>query len=360
MANFNFADRYKAAGLSPSAETITLRQKPFEKIKEDIKTNVVVDVTRLYFGLPTADGAEWFRNAFAEADASFPVIYNAREIAVLSSCILEAAIEDGNDLAALAILTASVAGTRQPSVADGLVATARKALMKIAIDQRSHQIADPKSIKLPAKSKMPAAIETFTTAPDWNKTGELFQQVSQEGRTATRNLNIQVAAVINSLADHAADLREEVDMLWWHIGGWSRLLERPFAELDVGLASTLAGLDLADLSRSVAGPYAAPAILQRTIVKGRDEKLSDVSIADAVNSLQTDDVEKLALGEELKSVPDLCPVLTAYQKAYEVGEPSAWQTSFSRASKIDAAATFPPLDLAMQVYRERSLLAELG
>ncbi len=51
-------------------------------------------------------------------------------------------------------------------------------------------------------------------------------------------------------------------MLWWHVGGWSRLLDKPFAELDLGLAAVLAGVDMADMSRSAAGPAATPAILQ--------------------------------------------------------------------------------------------------
>ena len=58
-------------------------------------------------------------------------------------------------------------------------------------------------------------------------------------------------------------------MLWWYVGGWCRAFDKPFADLDLGLAAVLAGIDMAEMSRSATGPAAAPAIFQRILSSGR-------------------------------------------------------------------------------------------
>jgi len=356
MTEHNFADRYKAAALSPTPEIVDLRKEAVDKILTDIDASKVTDLVRLYYGLDVGGDPEWFRDAFIASDSSFSMIDNAREAAVLSGCILEAGIRNGNVLAALAVLTASVGSTRKPVVSDGLGVFARDALMEISKKERSVDIINPKIIKYPTKSKVPAQIETFLAAPSLPEAGEVMVQINEEWHTAAKTLTSSVFKVVTSLSEQSEGLREEVDMLWWHIGGSSRLIDRSFEELDLGLASALAGMDLADLSRTYAGPVAAPAMLHRTLANGR-KKLTDVTIIDAVNALKSDDAAKLELSDAVKSIPDICPVSLAYQKALEIGDPSAWQISFTKASGIDASVAFPPLDFALQVFRERSLLS---
>jgi hypothetical protein len=149
-------------------------------------------------------------------------------------------------------------------------------------------------------------------------------------------------------------------MLWWHIGGWSRLLEKPFADLAPGLAAVLAGVDLADMSRSAVGPVAAPAILQRTLAAGRKTQNAKITINNAVEALPQDLFDRLKLDHRLSTVPEICPVLTAFAKANEIGPGPTWHTAFAKATKLEAKSAFAPLDLAMQAYRERLLLCALN
>jgi hypothetical protein len=148
-------------------------------------------------------------------------------------------------------------------------------------------------------------------------------------------------------------------MLWWHVGGWSRLLEQPFAELELGSAAVLAGLDMAEMSCSTTGPAATPAILKRTILAARKSKATKIAIKDAVDPLSQDQLDRISFAEQLNSVPDICPVLTAFLKAKEIGGGSSWHASFTKVTKLDPGAALPPLDLAMQAYRERLLLRAL-
>ena len=67
----------------------------------------------------------------------------------------------------------------------------------------------------------------------------------------------------------------------------------------------------------------------------------------------------LGLPNELGSVPEICPVLTAYAKAKESGESPAWHGAYAKATGFEPEATFTPLELAVQVFRERLLLQTL-
>lgn len=359
MSGFNFADSYKAAGLNPGPAIISLRQKPFDKLLKQINAQMVVDLTRLYFGLPAAQGTEWFRSAFGDNDTSFSMVDNEQEVAVLSACLLDAAISKHDVSAALAVLTVSACGTRTPLVLPDLIENARVALIEIARDQRHSESLIIKQFKSPTNTDLHEKADELVATPAWPQAAELFKQVSDESINITKNLATHVQDTLSPLAEQVEYLREEVSMLWWHIGGWSNVLDRPFVDLEQSLSAIMAGLDLADLSQTLAGPAAAPAILHRTVLAGRNGSDVKTSIKEAVNSYPPDAFTKLELSEELKNVPDICPVLTGFLKANEVGESPAWEIAFKKVVGFDPSVEFELLDLAMQVYRERSLLAAL-
>ncbi|GJD97659.1 GTPase-associated system all-helical protein GASH [Methylobacterium iners] len=360
MAAFNFADSYRAAGLNPGPEILRLRQGPFDALRKGMDPTAATNLTRLYFGLDVPGGTDWFRDAFGETDSSFSMYDNEREAAVLAAGLLEAGLDDGKSYAGLAPLTAAAAGARTPLVRPELLELAKTALISDAIKGRQRSSANPGLLKLPGKSKAPAEITTLLTSPDWNKLGTILNQMVSESNEWTKNLTNQVFGVVKPLVEQVAELREEVDMLWWHVGGWSRVLEKPFSELKPALAAVMAGLDLADLSRTPIGIAAAPAILQRTVTSANRKKTTSVTISDAVDAMTADELEKLEIEEALDGVPEICPVLTAFAKASEIGAGTAWHASFKKATRLEPALAFSPVGLATQVYRERLLLSDLS
>lgn len=360
MASYSIADYYRAAGLNSAPETLRLRQVPFEKMLKELDEKTCLDLVRLYFGLSIPQGTKWFHSAFSEADPSFSMYDNAREAAVLSAALLDAAVAAGEMRAGLAILTAFASGLRTPLVRPELVAEVEQCIRKKAVDDRDKPAANPKIIKLPANSKHLKDADALAAAGDWQAASNLFKNFSAESNEMTKTLTNQVYSVIVSLAGHVEDLREEVEMLWWHIGGWSRLLERPFASMEVAQAAVLIGIDLADMSRNHAGPAAAPAILQRTLSNGRKSLPSKVTIRDAVDTFPEDDLKTLQIEESLKNAAEICPILTALSKAKEIGSGNVWHGPYSKATGLDVGAQLKPFALAMQVYRERLLLSALS
>jgi hypothetical protein len=359
MTVFNFADSYRAAGIAVTPEILRLREEPFEKLRKSIDAWLVVDLTRLYFGMTIPRGTDWFRDAFGASDPSFSMHDNQREAAVLAASLLKAAIHDAEDSAALAVLTGYVGGLRKPIVEPELVEKAKYYLSATGIEERRSQVSEPTHIRLPSKSKVPGEADALLEAPDWQKAAALFKKMSEEFYESTKLLANQVAQDTRDLSAEAAILREEVDMLWWYIGGWSRVLERPFSDLPVGLAAAMAGLDLADLSESFVGPAAAPAILQRLLLANRKGRSASVSINDVVDA-SSDDLKELELSEGLNKASDVCPILTAFERKRDIGPGDAWHRSYAKLTGLKATAKLAPLALAMQVYRERKLLTALG
>jgi hypothetical protein len=250
LAAFNFADNYRKAGLLTGPDVLRTRQQPFNKLQQAINPQTAVDLTRLYFGLPVPRGTDWFRDAFGETDASFSLIDNGREASVLAAGLLEGAAADGKIYVALSTLTAAASGLREPNVRPDLIDVMRRAIQEKAIGARQQEAANPQHIKLPAASKISAELAALIQAPEIGKASTLLKQASEESAEITRALVNQVVAVVRPLAAQVLTLREEVEMLWWHVGGWSRLLDKSFAEIDLGLAAVLAGVDMADMSHS--------------------------------------------------------------------------------------------------------------
>ena len=359
MAGFNFADGYRAAGLTTAPDALRTRQEPFDKLRRTINPQTAIDLTRLYFGLSVPRGTDWFRDAFGETDPSFSLIDNAREAAVLAAGLLEAAAADGKVYAAVATLTTAACSLRQPLVRAELIEEMRFFIQEKAVSDRQQVPVDPNQIELPAKSDVLGELEALVQAPEITNAAGLLNRVGVESTEITDYLGNQVLAVIRPLASQVTTLREEVDMLWWHVGGWSRQLDKPFADLDLGLAAVLAGIDLADMSRSATGPAAAPAILQRTFLAGRNAKGTKIAIREAVDAFPDNQFDRLALANSLETVPEICPILTAFAKAGDIGAGPAWHASFTKASGLDAGSALAPLELAMQAYRERLLLRVL-
>lgn len=350
------------AGLNPGPDIISRREEPFTKLRNDLTADQAVDLARLYFDLPGEypDGHEWVREAFAETDESFTMVDNKRELAVLAYCLLAAGTQDGLVAAGLAPLITAVAGNRSPIYKPELLDDLTDDLNTLAVRRRDRASIDAGAIRQPAAFKLNTKAEDITD--DWAELTAVLRNIGEQSRTNTANLANGVYSVLRPLVQQFHEVREEVDLLWWHLGGSSRVLDLPFCELDIALASAMAGLDMALLTSSPPGGVSAPAILQRTIDSGRKNRSGRsaarkaVTIREAVDAFPSNRFNDLIFGEELEAVDDVCVVLGAFKKASEIGPGPAWYGAFQRTTGLSEDAEFSPLGLAMQVYREAMLL----
>ena len=356
MTSFNFGDNYRAAGINPGPEVLKLRLAPFEDMKSKIDVHMAINLTRLFFELPVPGGTDWFRNAFSEADPSFSLIDNAREASVLAGGLLEAAIEDGKVFAGLAVLTASFGGQRAPSVQVELVPHARASLLKLAVSRKSVVTLAPAGILNPAPTKLGAQFEVLAATPDLNQLIQLVPAVGAESSELVKTLASQVATVVRPAVAQIEQLKEEINMLWWHIGGWSNLIDSALKDFELPMAAALSAIDLADLCKASVGVAAAQPILSRSIADGRNA-LTQISILDLLSSAKDHDLRKLKINTKIKSVQDICPILASLDSFIDNADIPSWREDFEKRAGVSLETKLDALVFAMQVYRERLLLS---
>ncbi len=356
MDSFGIADIYRAGRVPLSPELLKLRQEPFEALSGNLTLAHAVDLTRLYFGISRPSGNDWFYTAFHTADTTFSLHDNAQEIAVLAGALLAAAVLGNMATHGLAPLTANYASSRQPLLVPELLPLFEKRLAETAIRGRTATKINVATIKAPAVGKIAIDALALPQTSDWEQAGKLIKQAADEANVALGKVADASAAAIKALTLECDLLREETNMLWWHVGGVSRLTNIRFASASAGVAAILAGIDMSDLSMSLAGPYSAPALLQRTITAGRKGKPTPVSLQEAVDEVPVDQLGDMLSNPKLLDFPDVCPVLFALKKCQETGGNGAWVAAFEKVSGLSASKKIPPLDLAIQTYREHQLL----
>ncbi len=355
MTAINLADFYRTANLSPSHEIITLRTEPVKKAAAQITGEQSVDLVRYYYGLPRAQEATWLPELFRESDASFSLIENEREAAVLAAAILATSIGSGSPRPAVAVLAGSGGGLRAPLVCPQVVGQARDTLVSDAIERRNGALPDVRSIKAPGRTKTGASAAAAVVAQDWAKAGETLKLVSDENVKNIEALVSQTVSILTPLTSAIKELREEVQILWWHIGGWSRDLQKPFAEFPAETAAMLAGIDIAELSDAVRPPASSLVLLEKTLALGRETVPADCTFESAVMGLSVDQLAAIDLPASLTGIVDLCPIHTALLKAREIGGNGAWHQAFTKSTGLEPTAALSPICFAMQALRERLL-----
>lgn len=357
MAQITLADSYRMAKLSPTPEVMGLRQAAFDKVRPLVDGSKCVALSRVYFGLSVATQGEWLHSAFAENDPSFSLVDNAREAAVLAGSLLVAATLNGKAIAGIIAVTTSAAGNRKPLVCPEFLQTISDGLAKASIKSRSHEEIAFSSLKLFPKNTITAEfLANFSTVAQLFPT---IQQLGEQVVDSSNKLAQQLSPLFTALISQNAQLREEVDILWWFVGGWSKLLNQPFSEMSPSQAAILSGIDLADLSHTLAGPVAAPALLQRILSSVKKYKGAKVPISEIIDSFPADKLALLALDSEVDSLADVCPVLYGLRKTQEVGIGPAWHAAFRKAAGLRETDTLAPLDLAIQIMRERTVISNL-
>lgn len=352
MTDFVFADRYAEAGIAPTAEMIASRQSAADRITNEIEKERILDLVGVYFGSPGLD-LTWFRNEFAEDDTTFSLVNNEREVRVLASAILGALISKGDSTAILAVTTGYCAGRRQPKQCEWLIRDALAALNHKAIENRRTSKIETK-ITSSATAKLAEEITGYVDG-DWPGLKALLTKMRADAQAGTRSIASQTSLALQALNHQLKLQREESQMLWWLTSGFSRSLERNFADIGLQQAAVIAAIDLGALTTVThLGPVAAPAILDRVIrLAKRPKGALTKSLSTAIDGISGDDLKRLS--DVNDDVPRrLTPISTAIYLASTIGV-EIWHAKFKEITGLEAGTEFDPLDLATQLYREHLL-----
>lgn len=352
MTTHTFADRYREAGLEPTAEKIHSREEPVKQIVEDIELHKIVELTMFYFGRSGLD-MTWFRDEFVKADASFSMINNDREARVLAALVLSQLIRAHNNVAILSVCVCSVRGARLPPQSSWLVLDAEEAFLKRSVAARAPKSVDAKFTPT-VNQKLTEDIDAAAQSPDLTILLSLLKEVRKEAQASSVVTTKQMSGALTECQRQLSLMREESQMLWWLTGGYSKALSRPFASLLPEQAALAGATDLAMLTTYTAlGPVAIPAMLDKIVAMAKKTKAQPAATLNGiVDGFSSDDREKLNIA--IDSDPFITPVSSAIIQALAAGT-GAWHSRFNTTTGLDASLSMAPVLLAEQLYREQLL-----
>lgn len=355
MDQFNFADLYKECSLNASAEVIDRRRDATKDISFDDGYQKIFELTRIYFGSAKKDEIDWFVEIFRKTDTSFSAVENEREMAVLAMCILAEEIRKGSFLACVSPLVYAFKGNRNPVVIPRFIDFANNSLLDLA---KRAPFDPPKipQIPVPNKASFDATMKAYKESHDVAAlVGILESSFSDMNKIALGANQIQKAYA--SIVNEVENLREEAEMLWWYIGGYSDDGKKFFNELERNIAGLLASKDIVELTDYRAGPAAAEAILFRIINSAKKAK-KDLGFYEVIDSVYENYSDSLSCDYDLVGIHDFFPVNTSLAKMLENGKGS-WSNAFKKLTGFANEPVISPNDIALQFYRELLLLKQI-
>lgn len=279
-------------------------------------------------------------------DATFNPAQSARELQILAAAVLFRLV--GNfPAAALIVATTSFGGNRKPELPMDLSGKAEKALVELS--GRKHARAKIDELKL-ATSDV-----NFAIAPGALQSMEPAQWKAQfdglrDATTETINHVIDEQNRVVSLLHRQISLdEEELQMLWWLLGGYSKHLEKPFPEIGAAIKPLVLAYELGEMTVVSPGPVSIRAMLTRAGIGGEQLKIADV-----VNAADLDWATTVSNSKRVS--PVTTPLHFALEQRAELGSTEAWQAGWSGLTGLSADAAMPEIKLSELFYREHLII----
>lgn len=327
----DFAEWYRAAGVTPNADILPKRWAAIEEYEAG--RDEIVSLARRFYrlGRPRKEFENTFRAAFQTEDAAFQMRNNDQELLVLAGAKLIDIIERSSvelaDLSALSLVSAAAQNMRGVATVPDIPEIAARYLSKRAIE-RAHK-----------------GQGNGDSSSSERKT--LF-----DGLTAAGAPLNGLPAELERLQRELAVVSEESNMLWWLFSEHSHDLKQPWAKSTVPAVALTAGKELAELTHVLPGPLAATAFLDRIIRFAKAKPPSTMLVVEAINDVtvewRRDYVERNCPAE----LEDLIPISHGVKISLTAPEADAWFIGFKTGTGISADSKLVPHLLAYQMFLE--------
>ena len=302
--------------------------------------------------VPAAAALDKIVGAFTDEDSSFTLAKNARELEVLAAVTLvrlaQAVDNESASIAALTITISLVDGARTPQLPldfGNLGEHALKAL-SIARSTRPSFSVPPSSTKLTFEAAAAKARAQFDAAG----IGDALVLAGTTANAALNAVQSKNAAAISAIETRLLQQDEELQMLWWLIGGRSEYLKSDFDDVPTAVQPLVFAKELVEHTVLLPGPVSLRAILSRAGVSDRERLVLSAAIGACKPEWLSD------LAPNKGASPVTCPIHFAIKRQIETGPGTDWVAGWAAAAELPKDLTLTPLTLAELFYRERLLL----
>lgn len=351
-------DRYSAAGITLDPEHFTLRSDALAQLRGNLKSEQILDLAEYLFELIEAPTDGWLAEALKEHDPTFSTLTNAREIRLLSAQMLDNEMCNHNALAGLVVLTGEAMKLRRSLDIGSLPEHVEALISKYSSSIRNQSI---KNLKEPGKVEENQEIKEnidLTKTPNQpqavnNALEGIYDRALQSHPALIRQHN-----AIKILSESIRYMREQSDLLWWHISEWSEIAGRSHTQLNEIQAAVLLPFDAANITVASPGPVALPALFKRAL-RQRATKLKakkKIKLIEIIEALDAPLLEKLPLPENAIRSPGLFPLLHAFKSGKDVGTEGQWIKPFENKTSLSVNASVSTEDVAVQISRELDAL----
>ena len=348
------ADWYRKISLEPEHAWLTNRLETITAFAESADIVSIISLGKLFHGNGELNHEFGLavRSAFKESDSAFKMSENDAEVRMLSGAILLKAADSADEAvscaALLTICMRPFAG-EAPNATPEIINIGRERLRSKRADLRENIFspltrATAGSIEQPL-AKLSAKLEENT-----------FEGLSESLETCLKVMSqnqLRTNKALNSLIRTHELYREDSQVLWWLVSGWSMEFSVPLSDMNSKAVPMVVAKEFADLTLNFPGPYAAEAVLHRILIdcEFSRENNNPLQFATFINSPEQD-WRKEVSQSVCSDLFGLCPILSAVTKSVEVEKKSDWFPAFKNAVGLDPKSEVDAFVFAEQAYNE--------
>lgn len=350
----DFPRWYAAVAVGNDTELRDARWASVHALTENADASMVETLVRLAFGTkqaPSSQSLSRIHEFYRKADDTFDTSRAAREVQVLAGACLAVLSEVSGDSAAtasLSVVTAGLAGGRSAQLPMDLLTLAEAAIERLADANRARPSLDSLINAEPPKFDFEAAA-TKAKEGSWEAVGQAFTLAANSARTATRALATRQANATRAIDRFIQVQDEELQMLWWLIGGRSVDLDCAFDAVPADAQPLVFASELANNTASLPGPRSIRPLLTRAGLKERKK----LTIAAALSAAGARWLATVVAESDPSPVTQ--PIHFAIKRHLEAGGGDTWVPNWAAVVGVDAARQYPALSLGTLFYRERLL-----
>lgn len=352
--HLNFPDWYQPVTFGHDRGTIALRWAGIEGFLKEATTSAMLDLVRFVFFLRTStnDTLSEVRGQFNAADPTFKTAGNDQELRILAGSILASVCLDMNsehgEIIALAILTTSACQSRKLELSFDLIGMAIARVKFDAINARKRPQFEKLKIFTHKEAFEKAGTQLLLA---WNANGAAEAIKSVGSATEALVDSVQQAVRIKFDQIHALlEIQdEELQLVWWLVGGWSFMWGCNFKDIPAKARPILLSFEAARMTVLTTEMPSLNAIFLRLGI-GQNLRLS---IPIAVNSCSADHLKNLA--PKKSPCPFLFPLTNAIFRASETAGGKTWIDAWENTASVQNSSQIDSLELAIQFYREQKL-----
>jgi hypothetical protein len=309
----------------------------------------IVGLTRIAYDIPLADGdetGEWLQETIREKEASFSLKRDREDARVMSGIVLDSILQAGVfDRVATLLMAATFAGQRRAPGDGKLELTASEMFSNSA---RNRGLEFKSRVSKSQWRETAKATASVVTTFDGATVKTAIEAVATEAKSAEARAIEKFNSALNKLTEENVRLAEEVDLLWWHLGGWSHILKRPLASIDATSLPFVIGSDVAQMVNKIPGPHGALGIVRKALGSSADDRQT---IEATLKAVEPDDRAKLLVDARDKDV--IASLNHGLALLDDDTTAASFVKTFEKHTALSSGAELTRFEIAAQAYFER-------